>query len=84
MVAQYQLLIDGNWTDAASGKVFAAYNPATGDHVADVAEADTEDVDLAVTAARQAFETGPWPGMDAAARGRILLQVADRIRSKIG
>jgi len=83
MVAQYQLLIDGKWTDAASGKVFAAYNPATGDHVADVAEADTEDVDLAVTAARQAFETGPWPDMDAAARGRILLQVADRIRSRI-
>ncbi|MDE0718636.1 MAG: aldehyde dehydrogenase family protein, partial [Rhodospirillaceae bacterium] len=65
MASHYQLLIDGKWTDAASGKAFATHNPATGEHVADVAEADTADVDTAVAAARRAFETGPWPRMDA-------------------
>jgi len=82
MAAPYQLLIDGKWTDAVSGKVFATHNPATGDHVADVAEADAEDVDVAVAAARRAFEDGPWPRMDAAERGRLLLQVAEKIRAK--
>lgn len=75
-----QLLIDGKWTDAVSGKTFATYNPATGEHLADVAEAGKEDVDKAVEAARRAFDYGPWPRMDAAERGRILLKVAERIR----
>ena len=39
MAAHYQLLIDGRWTDAVSGMVFASHNPATGEHIADVAEA---------------------------------------------
>ena len=82
MAANYQLLIDGEWTDAVSGKTFATHNPATGDHVVDVSEADSEDVDRAISAARRAFEVGPWPRMDAAARGRLLLQVAEKIRAK--
>ena len=82
MADHYRLLIDGQWTDAASGKVFATHNPATGEHVADVAEADAADVDTAVAAARRAFETGPWPRMDAAARGLLLLQVAEKIRAR--
>ena len=82
MTAHYQLLIDGRWTDAVSGKVFASHNPATGEHIADVAEADAADVDAAVRAARRAFDEGPWPRMDAAARGRLLLQVAEKIRAR--
>jgi len=82
MASQYQLLVDGKWTNAASGKVFATHNPATGAHVADVAEADAADVDAAVAAARRAFDSGPWPRMDAAARGRLLLQVAEKIRAR--
>ena len=82
MAAHYQLLIDGRWTDAVSGKVFASHNPATGEHIADVAEADAADVDAAVRAARRAFDEGPWPRMDAAARGRLLLQVAEKIRAR--
>ena len=82
MAAHYRLLIDGQWTDAASGKVFATRNPATGAHVADVAEAEAADVDIAVAAARRAFDAGPWPRMDAAARGRFLLQVAEKIRAR--
>ena len=55
-----KLLINGKWVEAASGKTFASYNPATGSVLANVAEGDREDIDRAVKAARAAFETGPW------------------------
>ena len=54
----HQILIDGKWMNAASGKTFPTYNPATGEVLADVAEGDREDVERAVKAARKAF-TGP-------------------------
>ena len=54
-----QMLIDGKWFDAQSGKKFETHNPATGELLATVAEGDTKDIDLAVAAARRAFE-GPW------------------------
>ena len=54
-----QMLIDGRWVDAASGKRFESRNPATGELLATVAEGDAEDIDRAVAAARKAFE-GPW------------------------
>ena len=68
--------------NAASGKVFPTHNPATGEKIADVAEADAAEVDDAVAAARRAFDSGPWPRMDAAARGRLLLQVAEKLRAR--
>ena len=54
-----KMLIDGQWVDAASGKTFPVYNPATGEVMANVAEGDKEDIDRAVRAARRAFESGP-------------------------
>src|SRR5215475_9031905 len=54
-----QMLIDGKWVDAASGKRFESRNPATGELLATVAEGDAEDIDRAVAAARKAFD-GPW------------------------
>ena len=54
-----KLLIDDEWVAAASGKTFPVYNPATGTVMAQVAEADSEDVDRAVAAARRAFDDGP-------------------------
>ncbi|MCI0591075.1 MAG: aldehyde dehydrogenase family protein, partial [Gammaproteobacteria bacterium] len=53
-----KLLIGGQWVDAASGKTFPVYNPATGDVIAHVAEGDKQDIDRAVKAARRAFESG--------------------------
>lgn len=58
-----KLLIDGKWQEARSGKYFDTLNPATGEVLAQVAEADREDIDLAVGAARRAFEEGPWPDL---------------------
>ena len=67
-------LINGKWVDAVSGKTFPVYDPSTGDVMAHVAEADAADVDLAVKAARKAFDEGPWPRMSPSERGRILME----------
>ncbi len=74
-----KMLIDGQWVDAASGKTFPVYNPATGEVMANVAEGDKEDVDRAVRAARRAFESGPWHTMSPSQRGQIIYRLADLI-----
>jgi phenylacetaldehyde dehydrogenase len=73
------LLIDGKWVPAQSGKTFEVTDPATGEVVARVAEGDKADVDLAVKAARRAFESGPWARMTPSARGRLLHKIGDLI-----
>lgn len=54
-----QLLIDGKWVNAASGKTFPVYDPSTGEVMVQVAEADAADVDKAVKAARKASTKAP-------------------------
>ena len=76
-----KMLIGGRWRDAASGKTFATYNPATGDMLAQVAEGDRADVNQAVTAARKAFENGPWRKLTASERGRLIWKLADLLES---
>lgn len=78
----YQLFIDGKWVDSLSGKTFESINPATGEINGYVAEADTEDVNLAVKAARRAFESGPWAEMAPSDRGRLLNKVAQALWEK--
>src|SRR3954468_14888909 len=78
-VKDQPLLIAGKWQDSVSGKTFATTNPATGETICQVAEGDKADIDLAVKAARKAFEEGPWSRMSAAERGRLLLRLADLI-----
>ncbi len=72
-----QMLINGKWVDAASGKSFPTYNPATGEVLAQVAEGDREDIDRAVAAARAAFDRGPWKKFTPSERGRIVWRLAD-------
>ncbi len=74
-----KMLINGKWVEAASGKTFPSYNPATGDVLARIAEGDREDIDRAVSAARAAFETGPWSKMTPSERGRLIWKIADLI-----
>ena len=50
-----KMLINGKWVDAVSGKTFPTYDPATGKEMARIAEGDAADVNLAVTAARNAL-----------------------------
>ncbi|XP_078159506.1 aldehyde dehydrogenase family 2 member B7, mitochondrial-like [Carex rostrata] len=79
LVNHTKLLINGQFVDAASGKTFPTLDPRTGEVIAHVAEGDAEDINLAVNAARKAFDEGPWPRMTAYERSRILLRFADLI-----
>ncbi|CAM0881551.1 unnamed protein product [Alopecurus aequalis] len=74
-----KLFINGQFVDAASGKTFETRDPRTGEVIARIAEGDKADVDLAVKAAREAFDNGPWPRMPGCARGRILHKFADLV-----
>lgn len=76
-VSNQKLFINGKWVNSISGKTFATLNPATGQEICQVAEADSADVDLAVKAARKAFESGPWKKMSAAERGKRIYKLAD-------
>ena len=78
-----KMFIDGKWVDAASGKTFPTYNPATGEVLAQVAEGDREDIDRAVKAARRAFESGPWHEMTASQRGRVIWKLGDLIEEHL-
>ncbi|MCA9208612.1 MAG: aldehyde dehydrogenase family protein, partial [Planctomycetales bacterium] len=62
---------------------FATVNPATEAVIANVAEGDAADIDLAVKAARTAFESGPWSRMDSRDRGRLIYRLADLIEENI-
>ncbi|KAG7984324.1 hypothetical protein I3843_04G154400 [Carya illinoinensis] len=56
-----KLFINGEFVDSVSGKTFETIDPRTGAVIARIAEGEKEDIDLAVKAARQAFDHGPWP-----------------------
>lgn len=72
-----QLYINGQFVDSVSGKTFETLNPATGEVLANVAEANYEDIDLAVKAARNAFDNGKWRRMSAARRSKLIYKLAD-------
>jgi phenylacetaldehyde dehydrogenase len=75
---RHKMLIDGKLVDAASGKTFSSYNPATGEVLAQVPEGDKEDINRAVTAARRAFE-GSWRKVTPSERGRMLWKLGDLV-----
>jgi aldehyde dehydrogenase (NAD+) len=77
------MLIDGHWRDSKSGKTFGTYNPATEELIAEVAEGDAADIDLAVKAARKAFDSGPWRKTDARDRGKLMNRLADLIEKNV-
>lgn len=75
-----RLLIDGEWREAQSGRTFPVTNPATGEVIARVAAGEKADVDLAVAAARRAFE-GSWASIGPAERGHLLWKLGDMIEA---
>jgi phenylacetaldehyde dehydrogenase len=84
----HRMLIDGKLVHAASGKTLSVYNPATGEVMAQVPEADAVDVDRAVRAARRAFDEGPWGQfsanrISASQRGRMLNKLADLLEQHL-
>jgi len=82
MLGKKQLLIGGEWRDAADGKTMPVVNPATEEVIADVASAGAADVDAAVAAARAAL-AGPWGKMSARDRGRLVWKLGERLVAQI-
>lgn len=76
-----QLFIDGQSKDAISGETIEVFDPATGRSIGKVASAGKDDVDVAVAAARQAFEDGRWTSRTPAERAKIMFRVADLIEA---
>ena len=79
-VKQFDLLIEGKVNPALSGKYFNCVNPSHGEVFARVSDADTIDVQMAVSAARLGFDYGRWPQMSIGERGVFLLKIAALIR----
>jgi len=78
----YQLYIDGEWT-GSGGKTFAVIDPSTEEVMAHVAEAGAAEVDLAVRAARRAFDHGPWAESTPMSRARVLFNLAAKVRAEL-
>jgi acyl-CoA reductase-like NAD-dependent aldehyde dehydrogenase len=73
------LLIGSERAQAADGRTFSTLDPASGREIAVVAHAGAEDVARAVSAAREAFESGPWATLAPSARGQLIAALADAI-----
>src|SRR3984893_17652457 len=79
-VKTYRNYVNGQWTASVSGETFPVYDPSTEEVIARVSAADKVDVNLAVKAAREAFDEGPWSKTTAQDRGRVLFKLAEKIR----
>ncbi|HLS20831.1 MAG TPA: aldehyde dehydrogenase family protein [Bacillota bacterium] len=71
------LYINGSYVPSQSGKTFESLNPATEEVIATVSEADEKDIDIAVDAARKAFDEGPWSELTTAERSHLIYKFAD-------
>ena len=83
LVIEGRAFIDGAYVPARSGKTFAKTSPVDGRFLADIADCETADIDVAVAAARAAFEDGRWRNLPPAEKKRILLRFAELIRTDI-
>lgn len=79
-IRHYKLLIGGKWRESRTGATFTREFPATGEIVGYYQDATQEDVEAAITAARKAFDEGPWPSMSAKEKAKVLRRAADIIR----
>src|SRR5580698_6583211 len=77
LAKELKLFINGEWVAAKSGKTFPVEDPATEETIAHAPAGDKADIDLAVAAARRAFETGPWSRISPADRSRLVWRLGD-------
>ncbi len=82
-VKTYQMFINGEWVASKSAKTFPVYDPSTEEVIAQVPDASADDVNLAVAAAKAAFEEGPWATTTAQERGRVLFRLSDKVRQNL-
>ncbi|KAK7320003.1 hypothetical protein RJT34_04732 [Clitoria ternatea] len=78
-----KLFINGQFVDSVSGKRFETIDPRTGDVIARISEGTKDDIDIAVKAARQAFDLGPWPRLSGSERAKIMIKWADLIDQNV-
>ncbi len=78
-----KMLIGGEWVSASSGQTFITHDPANGEMLANIPRADKVDADLAVAAARDAFNSGVWRNMVPAEKAKILWRAGELIDANI-
>ena len=79
---RYRIYINGEFVESQSSAYFPVIDPSTEEIIAEVPDANEEDINRAVAAAKAAFESGPWPQTTAQERGRILFRLAERVRKE--
>lgn len=77
-----QHYIDGAFTDSVDGDTFGVLDPVTNEDYSTASAGKKADIDLAVAAAKRAFDEGPWPKMLPRERSRVLHRVADIVESR--
>src|SRR5437762_12255525 len=82
-VRTYQMYVNGEWVESKSSKTFPVYDPSTEEVIAQVPDANSDDVNRAVAAAKSAFEDGPWATTTAQERGRVLFRLAEKVRQNL-
>src|ERR1700704_354601 len=82
-VKTYSMLINGVWVASKTNKTFPVYDPSTEEVIAQVPDANADDVNRAVAAAKAAFDEGPWASTTAQERGRVLFRLADKVRQNL-
>src|SRR3981081_824034 len=82
-VKTYSMFIDGEWAASTAKKTFPVYAPSSEEVIAQVPDANAEDVNRAVAAAKAAFEEGPWATTTAQERGRVLFRLAEKVRQNL-
>jgi phenylacetaldehyde dehydrogenase len=83
LATDHTMLINGNWVTALSGQTFSTVNPATGETLCQIPEGQQGDIDLAVQAARRAFDQGAWRKLTASERGKLIWKLADLMESRL-
>jgi betaine-aldehyde dehydrogenase len=79
-VKTYQLFINGEWVESKSKKLIPVLDPSSEEVIAQVPDGNSDDVDRAVSAAKKAFNEGPWAATTPQERGRVLFRLAEKIR----
>jgi acyl-CoA reductase-like NAD-dependent aldehyde dehydrogenase len=78
-----EIFVAGKWQAPLSGETYQPINPANEEPLSPVGKGDERDIDAAVTAARKAFDEGPWPKMSPHERGRIVWKLGDLIQQNL-
>ncbi|MFD2043667.1 aldehyde dehydrogenase family protein [Ornithinibacillus salinisoli] len=78
----YSMIINGERVENSKGEVFETFNPAKGEVLATIAKANTEDAEMAVQAARNAFDNGKWRKYPVGKRARVLNNIAAIMRQR--